>query len=183
MRKKITRCLTALFLCALISIVFWSWIFTLLTDTARPNKITIFADTDALNGKALSIALEETPPEGIRIIQAHAFSYALMDSSALENADLFLLPESSLAERQGWLAPLPEDFAADHSRWAPNSLPLALQIEITPTARAYGIGTDPSSERWYLAFGKGGFHLRTLENGMDDAALIVAARLLALFEN
>ena len=201
MRKRIFRLLSALTVCALVSFFFWSWIFTFLTDTDRAHKVTIFADSDSFDGKALAIALEEDLPDGIRIIQAKPFSYALMDSASLETADLYLIPERDMAEYRKWLRPLPERFqsmaagetdeetGADTGMvpmsaglWEEEGTPYGLRLPDEKKGASSGIlpEWEASDEAWYLCFGAGGFHLPSPETGEEGAALKTALRVLEL---
>ena len=62
---------------ALISIVFWGWIFTLITDAPAARKVTLYVNTNAPRDKELVLKLEEDLPEGIRFVKVHPFSYAV----------------------------------------------------------------------------------------------------------
>ncbi len=182
MRKRILRLLSALTVCALVSFFFWSWIFTFVTDTDRAHKVMIFADSDTFNGKALAIGLEKDLPDGIRMIQARPFSYAMMDSTALENADLYLIPERDLAEYRHWLVPLPEGLPLSSGVWEENGIPIGLRLPDEKKDASSGIlpEWEASDEPWYLCFGVGGVHRSGPEKGKEGAAFRTALRMLEL---
>ena len=74
MLKSILRNWYRYLLWALLSVVFWSWIFMLLTDTTAKNKVTIYADLPAIADEKLELALEESMPQSIRFVKAHTRS-------------------------------------------------------------------------------------------------------------
>ena len=82
----------------ILSYMFWGWIFTLVTETTKYKKVVIFADVGEIADTALSGVLEEELPEGIRMIPVHPYSFVMFDENALKGADLFIVPESAIAE-------------------------------------------------------------------------------------
>ena len=189
--RKALRLLPGLLLWALISILFWTWIFNFLTDTDRRYKVTVFVNMHLLRDQDLAIALEEELPAGIRIVQVHSFDYALMDSTSLETADLYIMTERQAREHPEWLCPLPASLAAsaDTLMLEGNAIGLLLGTagenahlpdSSENPASAYLNYAEAPGEPWYLCFGQGGYHLSFLENGKDDAALPIALRLLTL---
>ena len=185
--KNLLRLLPSFFLWMIVSLLLWSWVFNLLTDTDRAHKITLYADMHVLKDRELAIRLEEDLPEGIRLVQVHSFDYALMDSVSLETADLYVMTAAQASEHADWLCSLPPEWA---------SLPDGLVLEGAAVGLClYSAGSEPAEkavaascfnydeapdQSWYLCFGRGGFHLQSLENGVDNAALPVVRRLLAL---
>lgn len=208
----IARILSRSLACLLASAVFWSWIFNIITDTGRPNKITLFADVPAMEDRALAAALEENLPENIRMVQVHPFSYAMLDTVSLQTADLYLMTAASAEEHRDWLHPLPEALIenakeGDLLYLSADTLPensaqtgltagapteaagssntvygLKLPIGETPNGlSAYFPAEKSGSElTLYLCFGAGGYHLSSLPQGVDDASLETALKLLNL---
>lgn len=186
--KRLFRLLPHLLLWLLASALFWSWIFNFFTDTDREHKITLFVGMQSLQDRALAVALEEDLPDGIRMVQVHPFDYALMDSASLETADLYIMTEAQAREHRDWLCPLPEGLDP-----SPGTLELGGE---TVGLRIYAADGDPvpaagvaasflhymeaPADDWFLCFGRGGYHLPGLENGLDSASLAVAGRLLTL---
>ncbi len=186
--RRGARLLSHMLVWALAGAVFWSWIFTFLTDAPRSEKVTIYAEMQTLEDKALSIRLEEHLPEGIRMIQVHAFRYAMLDASALETADLYIVTEAGAREHLSWLADLPDTWTGKEDN--PENLlylegrPVGIcvcdgQSDKGAAGSFLNYGEKPG-EKWYLCFGSGGYHLSTLERGVDDAARAVAEELLNL---
>ena len=185
--KKGFRLLPRLLFWALVSALFWSWIFNFLTDTDREKKITVFAGMQVFEDRAMSAALEENLPENIRMVQVHSFGYALMDSISLQTADLYLMTEAQAREHQDWLCPLPEeiDLPADILQLDGEAvgIPVYSPGKDSGTAASYLNYTEFPDDSWYLCFGQGGYHLVNLENGVDNAAIAVAEHLLAMKPN
>ena len=80
----------------LVSVLLWGWIFTMITDTTPDKKITIFIDAYAVEDKALSIELEKSMPDGIKMIRVRSFSYAMFQESSILGADIFIVKESEI---------------------------------------------------------------------------------------
>ena len=93
--KNIWSQLHRFVLWALLSTIFWAWIFTLVTDTSPEYKVTLYIQSDSCSPVELSLKLEETMPEGIKMVKAHPFSYATFSNADLLGADFFLVRESS----------------------------------------------------------------------------------------
>ncbi len=82
---------------AVISVIFWAWIFTMVNDAPREKKLTLFAYAP-VEEHALDLELEKEMPDGIRMIRAHSFDYAVFGTDELLNADLYLVPASAASE-------------------------------------------------------------------------------------
>ena len=194
-KNRFARLVPGMLLWLTVSVLLWSWIFNLLTETDREHKIMLFAGMHRFADRALAEMLEEDLPEGIRMVQVHSFDYALMDSTALETADLYVMTESQVREHQSWLCPLPASLIPSVGALILEGKPVGFPLYSTaetqndsdslsgfihrPAAAFFHFEEAPG-EAWYLCFGRGGVHLRSLENGMDDAALILSRRLLAM---
>lgn len=166
---------------AILSTVLWAWIFTLVTDTTPARKVTLYVWTEECREQELTEALEETKPDGIRMIKVHPFPYALFDSQDMLNADLFVVPGSQLQDFTEAFAPI-DPAALDTGDWE------LFRID----GQAYGVKIyDAASDRGaamrYLGYWPGEdhylfFNLSSLHLGGegDGAALRVAEALLRL---
>ena len=94
--KNIFSQLHTFILIALLSTVFWLWIFTIVTDTAAENKIVVFFDVPSVNEKALDLGLEKNMPDGIKMIRVHTFDYAMFDDGSLQQGDIFVIRRSNM---------------------------------------------------------------------------------------
>ena len=79
---------------ALLSLFFWGWIFTLLTDARPAQKLVLCVDRPELRSEALADALSADKPEGIKLVAVHAFDYYIFDTEELRCAQLRTLPVS-----------------------------------------------------------------------------------------
>ena len=73
---------------ALLSAVFWAWIFTLLFSATPKRKVVLYADQPELDRNALSMTLEEDLPKGIRIVDTAAFDDMMFNQTAVLAGDL-----------------------------------------------------------------------------------------------
>ena len=83
---------------AILSTIFWAWIFNVITDAPPAKKVTLYVMTDSCEDRALEEALEPARPEGIRLVRVHPFSYVLFDTQDALNADLYVIPGSQADE-------------------------------------------------------------------------------------
>ncbi len=196
--KRVRRVLVLLhraLICLLAGAFLWGWIFTFLTDAKPENKIVIYADLREGSWKELAVALEREAPESIRFVQVRPFSYALMNSNGLRNADLYVMTAPAMAEYGDWLGPVPEALAERY----PDQI---IRIRREGTGENVDRTEDPLSgirifqaetgkgaakaylpcfaerpdEDWYLCFGRESLHTGIT----DDAALILAEAILRL---
>ena len=194
-KNHFARLVPGMLLWLTVSVLLWNWVFNLLTETDPEHKIMLFADMHHFADRALAEMLEEDLPEGIRMVQVHSFDYALMDSASLEAADLYVMTESQVREHQSWLCPLPAALVPSAGALILEGEPVGVPLYNTDekqndfdflsgflhrSAADFFNFEEAPGETWYLCFGRGGAHLRSLENGVDDAALILSKRLLAL---
>lgn len=159
--KRIFSHLHTFVLWLLISALFWSWIFTFVTDTSPERKITVYCDVRQLEDTALAVALEENMPEGLRMIKAHSFDYVMFGVDAFYQGDIFILPASSVETYAEFLAPVD----------GVDSVKIYDAAAGAGAAMAYIHYTD---EDYYLFLGSGSAHLE------DGKALAVARQLLAM---
>jgi len=164
----------------LLSFLFWTWIFTLLTDTTPDRKVTLYAQVAECRDRELALRLEEAKPEGLKMVKAHAFSYAMFDTADLESADLYIFHASELEKHLESLAPLDgETLGGGREVWR-TSDGQCYGIKIYDAASDRGAAQeylryDPG-EDCYLCLNAASLHL---ESG-DGAALPIAEALLQL---
>ena len=200
---RILRMLHRGVLCLLACGVLWSWIFTFLTDTGRENKIVLYADMKNFQWQELAVFLEEAAPEGIRFVQVHPFTYAMMNSAGPEQADLYIMTVAQAAEFERLISPWPET----PEDLPPELAPLVRDVPPVPSAPAEGGAEgaqektfrglllydaetgegirpdwlnygDQPGENWYLFFGIQSLHVPGNENSVDGAAIETARILL-----
>lgn len=167
---------------ALLSVIVWAWIFTLLFSAKAAEKVSLYAELPGINGNGLAAALEEDLPEGIRRIDPGSFDVGLFNEESVLAGDLYLVPEPEV-----------ELFASSFAPIDRSAFPGETFLEIDGTA--YGIlASDPetgygaASEyvvyyqnvRCYLCFNKDSIHLGTWNGSADDAAITVARQFLDL---
>lgn len=165
---------------ALISAVFWGWIFQLVTNTTPAHKIVLYASVDTCEDKALALALEEDRPEGIKMIKVHPFSYAMFDDGELLSADLYVVSAPEVEEYRSSFAAMEEgswDWG-DRELYRLDGQILGVKIYDAATgegaAKSY-LGYAPDTD-YYLFFNVASLHL----GDGDGAALRVAEHLLKL---
>ena len=183
-RKQILRLLSRGFLCLLVSAVFWSWVFTFLTDTGRENKIVIYANMKDFDWKKLAISLEEQAPENNRFVQVHPFSYAMMSSSDLEQADLYIMTAAQAEEFSRFTAPLPAELPEELISLPRDKTLRGLLLFDAETGSGTAVDylnyAYQPGENWYLFFGANSLHLPAGENKEDTAATETARILLTM---
>ena len=184
--RKAAALIPALMIWLILAVLFWSWIFTFLTDTDPAHKVSLFADVEACRDKELAIKLEKELPDGIRMVKVHRFAYAMFDSNNLRNADLFILKASDLEQYREWLAPLPQQFAEQAVLFDENGVALGIPV-FDPADRTVVAGEwltyaipDESNEQYCLAFGASSAHLPDLSDHPDLSSVIIAEKLLSL---
>ena len=165
---------------ALLSAVFWSWIFGLVTNTDPTHKVVLYANVDEMQDKALALRLEEEKPEEIKMIKVHPFSYALFDTQEALNADLYVIPASQAEGFLDSFAPIDgeELDRGDRELFTRDGKSYGIKLHDAATGEStagdylvYAPGED-----YYLFFNVNSLHL----SGGDGAALRVAEALLRL---
>ena len=158
--RKLLRQLPAMLLWLIISVVFWCWIFTFLTDTAPKNKIALFIDAPSCRDTELALEMEKSMPDGIHMVKVHPFSYAMLNSEQITGADLYILRESEVGLYKDW-------FAEDG---------MCIRIAGQQNGLDPYIDFAAPEEDWFLFAGKGSVHLE------DGAARQAAETLLKIAE-
>ena len=145
----------------LASVMFWSWIFTMVTDTSPGKKVTVYCHVPAVQDTALAVALEEHIPAGLKMIKVHSFDYVMFDEESIVNGDVFIIPASEIELFAGDLAPVGEEQG----------------VKVYEVSTGAGIAMDYiqyADEDFYLFLGAGSAHLE------DGKALEVAMQILAM---
>ena len=152
------------------AVMFWGWIFTLLTDTKPAKKVSLFADVDAMEETLLSAKLEESLPEGLRMVRARPFSYVMFDESQLLDADLYLVPEDEIEEFFESFAP---------AGFVPEGAEVYEKDGQVYGIRVYDAGSGKGAALSYLTYQKEGdasqdyylfFGVNSLHTGEPDSA-------------
>lgn len=175
---------------AMLALMLWGWIFTLITDTAPKNKVTVYVDVVALDDVELTVELEKSKPDGIKMVKVHPFSYASFDATAIVDGDIYIVKQSDI---EGYLAsfcPLSQDLLAQYSdRGLYSSEGEAYGIKVYDARTSSGCATKyidyspkggAEAEDYYLFFNKDSLHAGDLNGAESDAALEIARALLSL---
>lgn len=159
--KNVLSQLHSFVLWALLSAIFWGWIFTLVTDAPIQRKITVYCQVPAIRETDMAVELEERKPEGMKLIQVHSFEYVKFNTQALDYGDVFIIPASRIGDYAEELAPVEGVYGVKVYDAATGQ----------GCARAYITYGD---EDYYLFLGAGSVHLE------DGKALEVAKHILEL---
>ena len=146
---------------ALISVIFWGWIFTLVTDAPAAKKLVLCVDARELRDQALADALSENRPEGIRQIAVHSFDYYIFDTEELRTADLYIVGESRAEKYMESFLPLAETGMAAEGRtlWTHDGTAYGLLVYDASSGEGAADGyigyVQPGAEpeNYYLFFG------------------------------
>ena len=193
--KNILSQLHTFILIALLSTIFWAWIFTFVTDTAPEKKVTVFFDVPAVAEKQLDIELEKDMPDGIKMIRVHTFDYAMFDDGSLQQGDIFIIRRSNMERYAPDLAPLDPIFwnYDGNSYYYRSSEGVILGLMIYDGSSASLVDSnsallgadfvnftfpDSEPEDYFLCFGAKSLHYDGNDGAVDTAALWVAFDLL-----
>ena len=166
---------------ALLSVFFWGWIFTLVTDARPSHKLVLCVDRPELRGEALADALSAERPEGIRLIAVHSFDYFIFDVEELRTADLYIVGENEAEKYIESFLPLAETgLDAQGETWTLGGTAYGLKVYDAAagagTAANYitYVGEGETPQNYYLFFGTESAHRE------DGKALRLAEALLKL---
>jgi len=173
---------------AILAAMFWSAVFSWVTDAPAAKKLVLYADVPQMESTALAVELEKSLPEGIRMVQAHPFSYAMMNDGGLAAADLYIIRESGLEQYLGSQA------AAEGYRTELAGYECLLSegglygVKVYDAASGQGAaaqyitytGYGAENEDCWLCFSAKSVHIAALGGGKDDAALTIALALMNL---
>ena len=146
---------------AILSAMLWAWIFTFVTDTSPDKKVTVYCHVPEVKSTELAAALEESMPEGLKMIKVHSFDYVMFDTESIGRGDIFIIPASETEQFSEELAPVGGENG----------------VRVYDCETGTGIGMEFISygdEDYYLFLGAGSVHLE------DGKALAVAEELLKL---
>ena len=181
--RKILSSLPKYLLWAVLSTLFWMWIFTLITDTSAEKKVVLYADVSALADPELAVRLEEAMPEGIRMIKAHNFSYSMFSGSELMAADIYIVAGSSIPDYYESFLPLPDRYMSPgEETFSFQNTVYGLRVYDAASGKGAASsyitypGGDHRAEDYYLCFGVNSLHCGEL----DEAAFAIADVLLSL---
>lgn len=175
---------------AMLALMVWGWIFTLITDTSAEKKVTLYADVVAIDDVELTVELEKYKPDYIKMVKVHPFSYVAFGSSIV-GGDIYLVKQSDIEEYIASFCPLGEALSAEYSDrglyYGEDGQAYGIRVydASTSTGCAVGyinysptVGGEPQD--YYLFFNKDSMHAGALTDTESDAALIIARALLAL---
>ena len=169
----------------MISIVFWAWIFTVITDTVAAKKIILYAHVPSIADRELTIELEKDLPEGIKMIQVHPFTYAMFNTTELGMSDLYIIPESEMTDMIATLCTIPETEAGEDAFFSDGTA-YGLMIYNAETQKGCASGylqfrsSLQPDENYYICFGLSSRHLGEWNGSKDDAAVVLAKQILSM---
>lgn len=182
MLKRILSQLHRYALLAMASFIFWGWIFTLLTDTVPARKIVIYSDIPQMDESALTAELEKDLPDGIRMIRVHPFTYAMFDTSEPLSADLYILSGTDIGILLDQLCAIPDEaegFVSDGTLYGYLLHDAGGSFSRLDSFCSYEKPGE-AEDNYYLCFNKDSLHLGSWNGSADDAAVMVADRILAM---
>lgn len=180
--KGILKNLHRYVLWAIVSVVFWAWIISRVTDAPASRKLVFYADLPALDRQALSQALEQDLPSSIRFVEAHAFTDEMFSPGNVSLGDLFIVSGQQAETYLVSFSPIPGDafpgetfYAAEGRLYGVCVFDQAAGIRVGTRYCAYEPG-----EVYYLFFSEKSLHLGDWNGSADDAALQAARTFLTL---
>ena len=186
--RKVIALIPLLILWLMFSIILWGFVFNLITDAPREQKITLCVDAETPGATQLAEILEEKLGDKVRMVKVRSFDYAMFDSGTLTGADLFIVPASHAETYMEWFSPLPEELRDQ-----------GLLLEIGGTVygiRAYNAAADTGiakdyiqydsadgeKEDFYLFFGNKSVHFMENDNSIDNTAVDTVHILFDLYK-
>lgn len=169
---------------AMLSVLIWAWIFSLVTKAPASKKVQLFAELPAMRSEALEIALEREKPDGIAYVQAAQFDYAMIDQTEVLYGDLYLVPESNAEAYLASFAPIDRRLFPGASFYESQGKAYGLLVYDEETGLSVGgeyVAYVPG-ERCYLFFRAESQHLGAWNGSPDDAAIRIAQNYLRLGE-
>ena len=122
MVRRFFRLLPALLTWALLSVMVWGWIFSILTDAPAEKKLIVYIDAPVNRGRELAGKLEESFPRSlIQFIEVRSFSYSMMGDSPASDGDIFIIPSENSDEYADWFSGEPGELFASAGESAPLS--------------------------------------------------------------
>lgn len=186
--RKAFSLIPLMVLWAMLSILLWGFVFNLITDAPAARKLVLCVDAETPGATSLAVQLEEKLGEKVRMVKVRPFLYAMIDSSSLTGADLFIVPGSHVETYREWFAPLPADMRDQSVLLEIGGTPYGVRAYDASTGRGIAAGciqyTPPGleAEDYYLFFGSRSVHNPENENAVDSAALDAARSLFDLYK-
>lgn len=168
----------------ILSTMVWNWVFNLATDTSAANKVTVYIESGGVESTGLAVALEKKLVPPLKMVKVHPFSYAMMGSSDLLNADIFIVKESNIEQYKNSFAAL--ESVSGGLSVVSGKFPgdiyyidgIASGIKVYDGAARSGAALDyvayDPGEDCYLFFGNGSAHL---EDGIALKAALEISEL------
>lgn len=179
--KKVMNLVPMMLLWLMMTAFVWGWIFTFLTDAPREEKMVLFIECDVPGDTVIASKMEEAPSDVIRLAQVKPFSYSMMSSSDIRNADLYILSESGMTEYFEWLTPLPKSMLSLGETYEVDGAPYG--IKVFDAENKTGILEDHiayEDQDYFLAFGKHSLHNAENENAVSNEAISYAKMLFEM---
>lgn len=149
----------AMLLWLVLSIFLWGFVFSALTDIPQAEKITLFVDAPLTEQARLATALEQAISAPVRAVQVRPFSYAMMGSDEIEQADLYIVTGEDVETYREWFVPLPEELQARADLLLDDQ---PYGIKVYDVASQTGVGLENiryTDEDYYLLFGTSSAHM------------------------
>lgn len=183
MIKKILRNLHRYVLWAIVSIVFWTWIFSRIVDAPASRKVVLYADLPTVEAETLSDAMEPALPEGIRFLEVNLFGNAVFSPSAVTRGDLYVVPESNVEMYLASFAPIDKSAFPDAVFYEKDGVAYGVCLFDRTTGLVHAdayfrFSPYLEDDRCYLFFGTSSKHIGEWNGSADDAAIAVAQRIL-----
>ncbi len=162
-----------------LSTMFWMWIFTIVTDTSAEKKVTLFADVPALADPQLAGALEESMPEGIRMVKAHSFSYLMFDDLSLNAADIYIVKSQDIVKYAQYFQPADRDWAKAKADTLQPSEDIIYAIDGVPYGvKVYDADTGEGAAKSFVMYVETASGAVSSGSAADDNAADSAAPVL-----
>ena len=177
--KRFISQILLLILWLMLSVLLWGFVFSRITETTPAKKITLCVDAQTPKAVNLAVEMEKSAPEGIRMVKVHPFTYAMLSSDTLINADLFIVRASDMAQYLDWFRPLPDSLASDPGCWERDGTKWGVPAYSADSKQ--GIAADCieyEEEDYYLVCGRKSLHFTDNENDVDNAAEDMARYLI-----
>lgn len=186
MKRKIRTFLAlvpALLLWTVLCVMLWGFVFARITDTTPDKKLTVCVDGQVKDAAGLAVLLEDRLAGNIRMVKVRPFDYAMFDSGALTNADIFLVPASHVREYGDWFAPLPEELRGQAPETEIGGVPRGVLVYDAASkegAAEQYVDYADGQEDWFLLLGKRSVHVPGNDGAVDGAAVTAAEKILSI---
>jgi hypothetical protein len=180
--KGILKNLHRYLLWAILSVVFWAWVISLITNAPAGKKLVLYADLDAMDREALSAALEQDMPKNIQYVEPLLFVDTMFEPAGVTKGDLFIVTEGQAEGVLQDLSPIDRTAFPGQSFYESDGKAYGILlydegqgVRIAAKYLAYEPG-----QTYYLFFNAKSGHIAPWNDAADDAALRAARTLLTL---